>query len=139
MAKKNFSLKPFSAKVKKPWGYEIVITSSQAPATGKIAFTQAGRRWSLQYHQGKTETISLIAGKAKLILEDNQGQLLEIEMEPFKGYLISPEQKHRLQAKTDSLTLEVSSPEKKAKTIRIEDDYGRKNETEKEREEMRKS
>ncbi len=130
---KDFTNEPYSVRVEKPWGYEIVITPPNAPVTGKLAFTNAGQRWSLQYHEKKTEIICLISGKAVLALENK-----EIKMTPFKGYLVKSNQKHRLQAKTDCLTAEFSTPEAKSKTIRLEDDYGRKDETEKDRQRLRK-
>jgi len=124
---KNFSIKPFAQKVEKPWGWEIILTQPESQYTGKIIFVRAGARLSLQYHNQKEETICLFSGKAEIWLEDDQGQIHHLPMEPRKGYRIKRYQKHRLAALEDSYFLEVSEPEK-GTTYRLEDDYGRKNE-----------
>jgi mannose-6-phosphate isomerase-like protein (cupin superfamily) len=139
MDKTNYSLQPYFQRVDKPWGYEMIITPTSGPVTGKLAFTKADHRWSLQYHEGKTEIICLVEGEAILTLEDKQGELKEIPMEQFKGYLVKPGQKHRFSAKTNCLTMETSTPELASKTVRVADDYNRGNESEKERKELRKN
>ena len=125
--------KPFSLTVQKPWGYEIILTPKDTPFTGKLAHTSSGHRWSYQYHEQKKETIVLLEGEATLWIDDGSGEIKKIKMEEKKGYLIKPYVKHRLCADTDCLTLEVSTPEV-GKTIRLEDDYNRGSESEKERE-----
>lgn len=109
--------------IAKPWGQEIILTEANLPYAGKIAITKAGQRWSLQYHDQKTETITLVFGQAQIIL-DNQS----IDMEINHGYTIHPNVKHRLIAITDSVTYEVSTPEIGI-THRLEDDYQRPDET----------
>lgn len=130
--KKKFSTKPFQMKVEKPWGYELILTPPDAPYTGKILHLKAGHRFSLQYHEEKMETLTLVKGKALLIVEDESGKMQEIEMEEGKGYLIRPFQKHRAKGITDCDILETSTCEK-GKTFRLEDDYARGTETEEER------
>lgn len=124
----NFSIKPFAKKVKKPWGWELIFTQPESQYTGKIIFVRAGARLSLQYHDQKEETLCLLSGKAEIWLEDNQRQIRHLPMKPQKGYRIKRYQKHRLAALEDSYFLEVSEPEK-GNTYRLEDDYGRGNET----------
>ena len=114
-------------KIEKPWGYEILLTTPDLPYNGKILHVNAGARCSLQYHDQKTETLTLIRGKAKLLI-DNEG----FEMETDKGYLINPGQKHRYSAITDCDIVEHSTPEI-GNTIRLEDDYSRGTETEESR------
>lgn len=109
--------------VSKPWGDEVIITESNLPYSGKIIHTKAGHRWSLQYHDQKIETITLISGRAQLILDDQT-----IDMVINTGYTINPLSKHRLIAVTDTTTFEVSTPET-GTTFRLEDDYQRPNET----------
>jgi len=111
-------------KVSKPWGYELILTPSWLPFTVKVAFTKAGSRWSLQYHEEKTEIIILIKGKGNFILEDKE--------RGSRFCFIRPLQRHRFCAKTNCFTFELSTPEK-GKTVRIEDDYRRGDETEKDR------
>ncbi|MCD6225874.1 cupin [bacterium] len=135
--KKDFRLIPYSIKVKKPWGWELIFSPPQAPVTGKILHLNKGCRFSLQYHDQKEEVLMLVKGKAKIILEDNKGKLVEQEMVLRKGYWIKPFQKHRCWALTDCEIVEVSTPEK-GNTVRVEDDYHRGTETEEEREKLRK-
>ena len=134
MAKKssNFSVKPFSQKVIKPWGYELIVTSEDSPVTSKILHLEDGKRFSFQYHDQKMETLTLIQGEAKMILENDQGEMEEIKMELNKGYFIRPFQKHRAQGIKNSLIFESSTKEE-GNTVRLEDDYSRGTETEEKR------
>ncbi len=119
----------YSKRIEKPWGYEIVLSPENSQALGKIALTRAGKRWSLQFHDQKEETLALISGRGKIILENEKGELEELEMVPQTGYTIKPMQKHRFIAETECITFEVSTPEI-GKTVRLEDDYQRPDETE---------
>lgn len=85
--KKNFSVQPFVRKREKPWGYELILTPAKALATGKILHVNKGHRFSLQYHDQKEETLCLLEGEAKLVIEDENGQLQEMKMEPKKVIL----------------------------------------------------
>jgi len=125
-------IKPHQIKVDKPWGWEIIFTPPEAPTTGKILHLNAGKRFSYQYHEIKEETLCLLKGKAKIILDDQ-----EYDMEPLKGYHVAPGMKHRCQGITEADILETSTPEK-GKTIRLQDDYNRGDETEETREKERK-
>lgn len=127
--KSKFALEPHYQKINKPWGYEIILTPSDSPVTGKILHLDDGKRFSLQYHDKKRETLTLISGKGLIILEDEKGDLKEIEMEPFKGYFIRPFQKHRCKGITNCDIFEASTKEE-GNTVRLEDDYGRGTETE---------
>ncbi len=64
-----------------------------------------------------------------MILEDENGELQEVNMEEGQGYTTAISQKHRLVGITDSDILEVSTPEL-GNTYRLEDDYSRPTETE---------
>jgi mannose-6-phosphate isomerase-like protein (cupin superfamily) len=120
-------MKPYIQKVIKPWGYELIFTAPDSPITGKILHLNAGARFSYQYHDKKQETLCLLKGKAKIILD---GQ--ESEMELMKGYFIKPFVKHRCQGITDSDIFEASTKEE-GNTVRLEDDYSRGIETEESR------
>ena len=127
--KSKFSVRSFIKKVDKPWGYELIFAPSEALVVGKILHIDEEARFSLQYHEKKQETLCLLQGRAKLIIEDKEGVLQEIEMESRKGYFIRPFQKHRCQGITDCDILETSTKEE-GRTVRLEDDYGRGDETE---------
>lgn len=130
--KSKFSIKPHYQKVDKPWGYEIILTPEESLVTSKILHLDDGKRFSLQYHDEKIEALTLIQGEAKIILENEQGEMEEIAMELNKGYFIQPFQKHRAQGIKDSLIFESSTKES-GQTIRLEDDYKRGTETEEKR------
>lgn len=108
----------------KPWGREIILTQKTDPYTGKIEELNKGCRFSLQYHDQKTETLTLISGQAQITLDSTT-----TNMEPFVGYTIAPMTIHRITAVTDCQIVEVSTPEI-GTTFRLEDDYARTNETE---------
>ena len=118
-------------RVEKPWGHELHWARTEYYC-GKVLFIRAGCRLSLQYHDEKVESQMLLHGQALLELEDPDGSLTAIEMEQGLGYTIRPFQRHRLVAVEDSSILEVSTPEC-GTTVRIEDDYGRGDETERSR------
>lgn len=126
---KMFSTTPFQKRVEKPWGYEIIYTPDNAPATGKILHIIAGKRLSLQYHDVKWETLCLINGKAVITLSKQNDEPVEIPMELYKGYHVVPGQIHRVTAITDIDFIEASTPEL-GNTFRLQDDTGRPTETE---------
>ncbi len=126
--KSKFTNQPYVKRVEKPWGYEIHWVPENLPYMGKIEHVYAGKRMSLQVHDAKQESWFLMNGKAKIIWEDSNGNLVETEMEPGKGYTSALGQKHRLMGITDCDIIEVSTPEA-GTTWRLEDDFARPNET----------
>jgi len=126
----SFSNLPYVRRIEKPWGWEIHFVPESLPYMGKLIHINAGKRVSLQAHDGKQESWLKLSGDARLILENPTGSLDEIAMEDGKGYSLALGQVHRLIAgETDAEFLEVSTPEK-GTTFHIEDDYNRPSETE---------
>ncbi|MDO8609457.1 MAG: cupin [bacterium] len=125
----QFSNQPFVKKIEKPWGYEIHWVPENKPYMGKVLHISAGKRLSLQYHDKKQETWFLIKGRAKVMWDNKQGNLIETELEYDKGYSCNLGQKHRLIGITDCEVVEVSTPEI-GTTFRLEDDFKRPDETE---------
>lgn len=126
--KSRFNNIPHVQRIEKPWGYEIIFTQSELPYTGKILHINAGKKLSLQIHDKKQETQCLLNGRCTLVVDNQNGELVEIEMEGGNGYTISVGQRHRLIALEDCDILEVSTPEI-GNTYRLEDDYNRRTET----------
>lgn len=124
-------MKSYQLKVEKPWGYELIFTPPEAPTVGKLLHLKAGCRFSLQYHDIKQETLVLITGKANIIMGEVKKEMLQNH-----GYLITPKTIHRCEAVTDCDIFESSTKEE-GTTVRIEDDYMRKDETEEERKSFR--
>lgn len=131
--KKKFANKPYVRRIEKPWGWEIHWVPDDRPYMGKIIHINAGSRLSLQKHDQKTESWYLMSGRAKVIWDDESGDLVETELESGKGYSCQIGQRHRLAGITDCDVIEVSTPEI-GTTYRLEDDYNRSDETPKERE-----
>lgn len=139
MDRQNFTIVPFQEKINKPWGYELVLASLEGtPVTSKILHLNSGARFSLQYHDEKEEVLTLINGDALLYIEDENGVIKQVKMEPKKGYLIRAMQKHRCEGITDCDILESSTNET-GNTVRLEDDYNRGTETEEQRKQRTKT
>ena len=126
-----FSLQPQGRRIEKPWGHEILLSPPDAPYTSKLIHVKAGKRLSLQLHDTKVETQTLVAGHGVLVLEGSDGELHEIHMQPGVGYQVAVGQRHRLCAApdADATVFESSTPEAGV-TLRLEDDYARPDETE---------
>ncbi len=135
----SFTTSPYAKKITKPWGYEIHWTPDNLPYMGKLIHIDADKKLSLQLHDKKQESWFILEGRGKVIWENNNGELVETELEKGKGYTCALGQKHRLVGITDCDVIEVSTPEF-GTTYRLEDDYERPDETEevrkKEREEI---
>lgn len=129
----KFTNKPYIKKVLKPWGYELHWVPEGAPYMGKIEHVNKGSQCSFQIHDAKNESWYLMSGRAKLVWEDENGEIVETEMKKGAGYTCHVGQKHRFAGITDCDIIEVSTPEI-GNTFRLEDDYARPTETE----EMRK-
>jgi mannose-6-phosphate isomerase len=125
----SFSLEPHGRRIEKPWGYEILLSPPDAPYASKIIHVQAGKRLSLQLHDTKVETQTLVTGQGILVLEGADGELHDVQMQPGVGYHIAVGQRHRLcaTADQDATIFEASSPEL-GKTLRLADDYNRPDE-----------
>jgi mannose-6-phosphate isomerase-like protein (cupin superfamily) len=115
-------------KIEKPWGYEL-LWARTADYAGKILHIRKGHKLSLQYHRRKEETILLRSGRMLLVLEDDNGILREIEVAAGDAYHIPVARKHRMIAlDEDCEVFEVSTSELED-VVRIEDSYGRADDT----------
>ena len=128
--KDKFTNEPYVRRVEKPWGFELHWTPDNLPYMGKVLHVNKDARISLQVHDKKVESWFLKSGRMKLLWDDDNGNLIETELEEGKGYTSQIGQRHRLVGLTDDAeVLEVSSPEEGI-TYRLEDDYKRPDETE---------
>ena len=126
--KNTLNNSPFAKRIEKPWGWEIHWVPEDKPYMGKVLHINAGKRLSLQVHDQKQESWMLLNGKAKVIWDNAQGELIETELEAGKGYSCSVSQRHRLVGIIDCDVLEISTPEE-GTTLRLEDDFQRPDET----------
>ena len=110
--------------VDKPWGREIWIAYDNGRYAGKLLEIKAGHRLSLQYHEDKHETLYLLDGKIRFVLENETGNLVDEVIVPGGIKVVEPGRKHRMEAIADSRFIEFSSAELED-VVRIEDDYNR--------------
>lgn len=114
-------------RVDKPWGHELIWAHTDR-YVGKILVIEAGRRLSLQRHEVKDESIFLLAGRLRLTLEDEAGQLRVEELRPGDHRRVPTGRLHRYEAVERCQLLEVSTPELDD-VVRVEDDFGRQGTT----------
>lgn len=131
--REGFNNEPYARRIEKPWGYELHWVPEGAPYMGKILHVNEGARLSLQLHDEKQESWLLIKGRAAVVWEDRDGELVQMELEQGQGYSTQVGQRHRLVGITDCDVVEVSTPEI-GTTWRLEDDYARPHETPEQRE-----
>ncbi len=111
-------------RVPKPWGEEILFAHTDRYA-GKVLLIRAGEALSLQYHEHKDESLYLFQGSLRLRLIDRQsGREVDRRLEPGDAVRLPPLERHRMEALTDCVVFEVSTPELDD-VVRLEDRYGR--------------
>lgn len=107
----------------KPWGREIWFAQTDKYA-GKILEVKRGHRYSLQYHEKKSETQYIYSGKVKFTYGTDKENLQDKILNPGDKIDITPYTIHRLEALEDSEIFEVSTPEL-SDVVKLDDDYGR--------------
>ena len=112
--------------VPKPWGREVIFAETDRYA-GKILHLSPGHSLSLQYHERKDETLFVLEGEVRLLVEVD-GAMEERRLRPWEAYRIRPGVKHRMRADQPCVLVEVSSPELDD-VVRLEDAYGREGTT----------
>ena len=111
-------------KIKKPWGYELLIEKNHKYMFKKL-FMKKGHRCSLQFHKKKIETIFVVSGNLKIFYGKKIEKLKFKIFKPGNTLTIKPSSIHRMQAMNDCVYLEASTPEIKD-VVRLSDDYNRK-------------
>lgn len=89
----------------KPWGTERVIAQTDR-YLGKVLLMTGGHRGGLQYHTTKDETFHLVSGRARVRGADR----VWIDMLPGESYQIPPGMIHQVEAVTDCVFFECSTP-----------------------------
>lgn len=134
----HFSVDSYVRKIDKPWGHELHLVPQETSYMLKIIHINSGARLSLQVHDQKSESWTLMSGEAKVVWENSDRNLVETILEKGRGYTTKIGQRHRLVAIGDCDILEASTPES-GTTWRLEDDYERPHETPEQREDERKN
>lgn len=109
--------------IAKPWGEEIWF-ANQPEYVGKILRINKGHRYSLQYHERKTETQYLLKGKLRFMIGESENSLKEVILEPGDKLDVYPNTIHRAEALEDAEILEVSTNDLDD-VVKLSDDYGR--------------
>lgn len=116
-------------KIEKPWGYEVIWAKTDK-YVAKFLHINPNSRLSLQFHRKKEETIYVLEGNLKLILDENSSQVSsgkESILGPGAVVHITPGRVHRFGAGALPVVLcEVSTPELDD-VVRLADDYKREN------------
>jgi mannose-6-phosphate isomerase-like protein (cupin superfamily) len=111
--------------VEKPWGREKWLELNDKYCLKRIEIN-AGHVTSLQYHEYKSETIALIEGEALLYYGGVTSAVCQKKpLKPGDCFTVLPGEIHRMEAVTDIVFLEASTPEV-WDVVRLEDGYGRK-------------
>lgn len=110
--------------VPKPWGEERILLVVPGKYAVKHLHVNAGQRLSLQYHQHKDESMTLVSGEAYLLLGETLSQIERVPLHKNGFVHVPAGWVHRLCAVSDAVVLEVSTTELDD-LFRMEDDYSR--------------
>ncbi len=111
-------------RVDKPWGHEERFALEPGKYCGKSLHVDAGHALSLQYHEGKEETIAVQSGRVQLEIGSDEDHLEKFDLGPGDAVHLIPGTRHRLTAIVDCVILEASTTELDD-VVRLEDRYGR--------------
>ena len=75
--------------VPQPWGWEMLWTLTPRYAS-KVLFIRRGHEIALQYHREKEESFLLRSGRLIFVIEDREGELREIWLEPGDSLHVLP-------------------------------------------------
>ncbi len=109
--------------VDKPWGHERIWAHTER-YVGKLLHIKAGHALSVQYHNRKDETISLLSGEMIFRVADEHGELRDVPLAAGQAYHVTPGTVHQMEAVTDCDVLEASTPDLDD-VVRLSDRYGR--------------
>ena len=109
-------------RTEKAWGYEELLVRGSYVL--KRLYVRGGQRLSLQYHERKVETLVVASGEAEILLDGVLGRYGPGEIVHVPAGVM-----HRIgAAEGDVELLEASTPELED-VVRVEDDYGRSDQT----------
>jgi mannose-6-phosphate isomerase len=104
------------------WGAEVIVARTDK-YLGKVLHMRAGAKGGLQSHVEKDEAFYLVSGDAIVRSDDGTGRLIETRMGPLETYRIPPGAPHQVEALTDCMFFEVSTPHYDDR-VRLEAQYG---------------
>lgn len=108
--------------LRRSWGDECIVIAT-SKYLGKILKMQSGTKGGLQYHVEKDEAFHLVTGIAVVRSDDGAGHLIETTMVPGETYHVPPGAPHQVEAITDCVFFEASTPHYDDR-VRCEEAYG---------------
>lgn len=93
----------------KSWGTELLIAHTK-DYTGKVLRMEPGGTGHLQYHEHKDETFYLASGRALVEYCREDGEIVQVEMVAGEAYHVPPGAVHRVEALTECIFFEASTP-----------------------------
>lgn len=116
-------IEPFEPELlTRDWGEEWIVAATDR-YLGKVLRMDAGTKGGLQYHAEKDETFHLYEGEAVVRSDDGAGALVETLMTKGESYHIPPGAAHQVEALTDCVFFETSTPHYDDR-VRVEASYG---------------
>ncbi len=116
-----------AARQDKPWGYELIFAAVEGKYVGKVIHVNAGHSLSLQYHDQKEETSSVLSGEGLFEYGTSAADLTAAKLGPGDTIHLPAGVVHRVTAISDLTFAEASSadPGWREDVVRLEDKYGR--------------
>jgi len=120
-------------RVAKPWGHELWVNGQHPMYALKEIAISRGTKTSLQFHRRKQETNVLFGGVSRLHFKKDPkvhnedltpSDIGTVDLEPVTAIDVLPPTVHRLEALSDILLYEVSTPHLDD-VVRLEDDAKR--------------
>ena len=105
------------------WGEELLVIDTPA-YIGKVLNMQAGKAGALQKHVEKDEASYLFSGTAWVYTDTGDGELKRFKWEAGTAIHIPPGSVHKVEAITDCVIFEASTPHFNDR-VRLEEQYGR--------------
>ncbi|RHA42675.1 cupin domain-containing protein [Cellulomonas rhizosphaerae] len=111
----------------KPWGHEAIFAAGEHGYVGKLIAVSAGHALSLQYHDEKDETLSIVSGEATFEHGRSADRLASRVMRPGDTAHVPALLLHRITALSDLVFAEASTaaPGWRDDVTRLADRYGR--------------
>lgn len=109
-------------RTERPWITEILFAHGPG-YIGKVLYYTPGHLPALQYHREKDETFYLLSGECWVDYDTGDGKLARVRMLPGASYHVPPGAVHRVEAITDCVMVEASTPHFEDR-VRVAEPYG---------------
>jgi mannose-6-phosphate isomerase-like protein (cupin superfamily) len=114
--------------VEKPWGGEVWLEKNEHYCVKKL-YLNPGQELSLQYHNEKCETMTVLTGMGELVMgpPGKAESFTKVSHKPItegNTFTLPPKTLHKIRALTGLIILEISTPQTED-LVRVEDRYGR--------------